>query len=59
MGVLDTPTQTSSKDWFGGSRPPMERGGLILIHLEGGDEGFLRNVHLAELAHLLLVCLSN
>ncbi len=35
---------------------PMERSfsTSILIHLEGGDEGFLRDLDLAELAHLLL-----
>src|SRR4051794_17438123 len=27
---------------------------LILVHFQGGDERLLRNVHLAELAHLLL-----
>src|SRR5437868_6884671 len=27
---------------------------LVIVHLERGDEGFLRNLHLAELAHLLL-----
>src|SRR5689334_13637414 len=27
------------------------------IHLQGGDEGFLRDVHLAELAHALLALL--
>ncbi len=27
------------------------------IHLQGGDEGFLRDVDLAELAHLLLALL--
>ena len=29
----------------------------ILVHLEGGDEGFLRDVDPAELAHLLLAFL--
>jgi hypothetical protein len=29
----------------------------ILIHLEGGDEGFLRDFDLAELPHLLLAFL--
>lgn len=36
-----------------------DRRGLfsILIHLEGGDKGFLRNFDLAELPHLLLAFL--
>ena len=26
---------------------------LIVVHFEGGDEGFLGNLHFAELTHLL------
>src|SRR3974390_3797809 len=36
----------------GGNLSPELR--LIRVHFEGGDEGFLRDFDLAELAHLLL-----
>src|SRR5581483_4978676 len=39
------------KQGAGGTRPS------VLLHLQGGDEGLLRDLHLAELAHLLLALL--
>src|SRR5258708_28802943 len=44
---------TNNRRRFAGFSPAIEGSGLV-AHLEGGDEGGLRNLHLAELAHPLL-----
>src|SRR5215813_12943647 len=51
-------SSASQRAWEGEGRRALKRKRLGLVaHLEGGDEGGLGDLHLAELAHALLALL--